>query len=270
MRLNPIFEIIPQYLEPQFTNLFCEVSEEALTYFFQNDNDKIINGLSFYELPDKLSNSNFSAKDILDQKQVLRKNYNKVIICYSFSEFALIPYNLFADNEKEDMLQTLYGTLKEKVTLVDNIPELNIHNYYSVPFVTHNYIISHFPGMKYNHQVSHLLRKPQPDGTVLSIIFTNKRMLCTLWINSKLNLSSSFLFRSTEDVIYHLHNILKQFSKDAATQLLISGMIETDSPLAKELTKYFCNIIYSNHYTPVSENLQFLPKHYFSHLFSLI
>ena len=267
--MNPVFEIIPQNFDPQFTNLYCEISEDALTYFYQNDQDKMISGLSLYELPDKFSNPDFTIKDILDEKQVLRKNYNKVFISYSFPEFALVPYSLFSESEKSGIMETLFGSGTDKMNLSDNLADLEIHNYYSIPLFIHYYIISHFPLAKFNHEISYILRNDHPEESILKIIFHQRKMVCILWINGKLTLANTFYFVAAEDVIYHLLNILKQFDLKVDTKLLIAGMIDLDSALGTEISKYFNNVNYTTHAAFLDPNLEHFPAHYFSHLFSL-
>ncbi|GAC1380942.1 MAG: hypothetical protein NVSMB45_04930 [Ginsengibacter sp.] len=268
--MNPVFEIIPAYIEPQFTNLFCQISEDTLTYFYQNDKDKAITGLSLYELPHKFSETEFTVKDILDEKQVLRKTYNKVIISYSFSEFALVPYSLYSEEEHRSILNTLYGTGSDKMILNDNLPNLEIHNFYSIPLYIHYYVISHFPLAKFNHEVSYLLKNEPFEATAIQVNFHHSKLVVIVWVNGKLVLANTFFFTAAEDVIYHLLNVCKQLGLDNSTDILVGGMIDNDSALAKEINKYFSKIIYSTHSATLADSLQHFPAHYFSHLFSLV
>lgn len=268
--MNPVFEIIPEYIEPQITNLYCQISEDTLTYFYQNDKDKIIMGLSLYELPHKFSESEFTIKDILDEKQVLRKTYNKVIISYSFSEFALVPYSLYSEEEQSLIMNTLYGTGTDKMILNDHIPNLEVHNFYSIPLFIHYYVISHFPLAKFNHEVSYLLRNEPFESTAIQINFHHTKMVVVVWIKGKLVLANTFFFIAAEDVVYHLLNICKQLSLEPSTEIVIGGMIDKDSALAKEIQKYFSTLVFSSHTAKLAESLQHFPAHYFSHLFSLV
>lgn len=267
--MNPVFEIMPEYLEPQYTNLYCEISEDSLTYFFQNAQDMQITGLSLYELPDRFSNADYNVKDILDEKQILRKSYNKVNISYSFNEFTLIPYSMYSEDEKSVIMETMFRPGTEKMILSDNLANLEIHNYYSVPLYIHYYVISHFPLAKFSHEVSNLIRNYKDQGTILSVIFHQRKMIYTLWKENNLQLSSSVFFISSEDVIYQLLNICKQFGLDNRVHLSVTGMMDADSALAKELRMYFSNISYTAHSSKLADNLQHFPEHYFSHLFSL-
>ena len=267
--MDPIFEILPDKLEPEFTNLYCEVSEDSLLYFFQNDSDKVISGLSYFKLTVENVNSNFAVKNILDTNQVLRKQFNKVFIAYSFSEMVLVPENMYQEMDEASLIDTLYGEDIERKILMDNVPELEVNNYYSVPLNLHTYIQTHCPEADFKHSVSYLLKQPFSAGTTINVLFYQCKFLCTVWKDGKLLLSNNFRFLSAEDVVYHLLNICKQLNIPELPSLLIGGMIEKDSALAVEIKKYFNKVEFDNHNAKLSENLLYFPSHYFSHMFSI-
>jgi hypothetical protein len=265
--LKPVFEIIPEAIFFQQTNLICELSPGSFSYIFENDTDKKFHGLSVFHFTD--GDVAGQLKQIFDQQSLLHKNYKKVCVSYSGEESALLPEELYQAGENELLLNTLYGDMHEAAVATDLVAEKRIYNVYRMPPGIRQVIVDRFPLAAFSHQYS-LLIKQQLTGNLLRIIFYRENFVAILIRAGELQLIHSYPYHSGADVAYHLLNICSQFSTGKIS-LQVGGMIEEHSDLHKEIAHYFPDISFDE--LPAgyqfAGSLTELPAHYFSHLFSL-
>lgn len=267
--MNPAFEIIPEAIFFQQTNLICEISLSSFSYIFENDIGKKIYGLySFYfnkdeEVAERLRN-------IFEEQPLLSKNYKKVFLSFSGEESALLPEKLYRTIEHKALLDRLFGDLHDNIILTDLVPDKKIYNLYRIPSAIHKAVVDQFPLAAFNHQYSLLLKQDWGNGDLLNIIFYEHNFIAALIKSGNLQIINSYSYASDTDVIYNLKNICNQFDMHDVS-LRIGGMVEINSDLDKELKHYFSNITFAEHPAgyEFNQKLKEMPYHYFSHLFSL-
>jgi hypothetical protein len=82
------------------------------------------------------------------------------------------------------------------------------------------------------------------------------------------NFINTFSYNTADDVLYILLNTCKQFEVDNIP-VEISGMIEMNSPLTKEIRKYFSSVSFTE-LPPgcnYAEEIANHPAHYFGYIF---
>lgn len=267
--LKSVFEIVPEAIFFQQTNLICEVSPGGFSYVFVNEADKKFHGLSVFYFADDVAVSE-QLKTIFKEQPLLHKNYNKVFVSYSGEESALLPEELHQTGEDELLLNTLYGDLQHGATATDHVSEKKIYNVYRMPAALRQVIVDKFPLAVFKHQYSLLIKQGFATGDLLSIIFYKDTFIAALVIAGELQIIHTYSYKSGADVVYHLLNICHQF-KMQLVSLQVGGMIEIDSDLHKELHHYFPQISFNELPSgyEFTNALKKLPPHYFSHLFSL-
>jgi hypothetical protein len=269
--LNPVFEILPEIHEPELTRIYCELSDESFSYFFQNEKNKLVTGLAVYHF-DKI-NKDFKPsqklKKILEEQDLCNGN-KEVIISYAYPECLIVPAAYYDGLNNEENLSMVYGDLEPGIVLSDEVKEKNIYCVYRIPEDVHETISSQFPSAKSTHQFSSLIKNIHPSENSLHVIFYQQKIVIRLVINGELQILQSYQYKTPEDVVFHILNVCENFEvKEVGLQLY--GMIEKDSALFRELHKYFLNI----HFGPLpgrcnyAEGIKEFPAHYFSHLFSL-
>ncbi len=267
--LKPVFEILPEAIFFQQTNLICEVSPASFSYIFTNEDDKKFHGLSVFYFTDDADVSE-QLKSIFKEQPLLHKNYKKVFISYSGYESVLLPEELYKTGEDELLLETLYGDLQHCSITTDHIPEKKIYNVYRMPAALRQVIIHKFPLAVFKHHYSLLIKQGFATGDFLKIIFYKDTFLASLVKAGELQIVNTYFYKSGADVVYYLMNICQQF-KMQNVPLHLGGMIEINSDLHKEILHYFSEI----HFNELPSGYEFtnslkqLPPHYFSHLFSL-
>lgn len=267
--MSPVFEIIPEAIFFQETNLICEISPDGFSYIFQNDIEKKFNGLSVFHFTKDVDNS-LQLKEIFNEQPLLGKTYKKIFVSCSYSESALIPHELYKPKENALLMNTLYGDQHEETFATDIVANEKIYNVYKIPVAIHQTIIDQFPLTAFGHHYSLLIKHGVSSGDVLKIIFYGNTFLVQVVKAGELHLINSYNYQSGTDVIYHLLNICDQF-KLINVPLQIGGMIEINSDLHKEISYYFVNIFFEE--LPAgcefAKGLKELPPHYFSHLYAL-
>lgn len=266
--MSPVFEIIPEAIFFQQTNLICEISCDGFSYIFENDIDKKFYGLSVFYFNNDEDVAE-QLKTIFNEQPLLNKNYKQVVVIYTGSESALLPEELYKPGKNDLLLSTLYGDINEGTIATDFIADKKIYNVYKMPAAIHQIIISQFPLAAFNHLYSLLIKQKVADNDLLKIIFYRDTFIAVLLKEGKLQLVQTYLYLSGTDVAYHILNICKQFNL-IDLPLQITGMIEINSDLHKELSHYFKNIFFGELPTgyEFAKDLKELPPHYFSHLFS--
>ncbi len=267
--MNPVFEIIPEAIFFQQTNLICEISPGGFSYVFVNEMDKKFNGLSVFHFTEDVDFAE-QLKTIFKEQFLLHKNYKKVFVSWSGEESALLPEELYKRGEDALLLNTLYGDLPHGITAMDHLAEKKIYNVYRMDAALHQMIVDKFPLAVFNHHYSLLIKKGFSSVDLFAIIFFKHSFIATLVKAGELQIIQTYPYKSGADVVYHLLNICNQF-KMQNMPLQLEGMIEIDSELHKEIRHYFPEISFNN--LPdgyeFTNALKELPPHYFSHLFSL-
>ena len=190
---------------------------------------------------------------------------------YSFAESVLIPFALYSSLENENVINLVHGDIQSNTSiLTDLIAERGVYNAYRVSTSIINAIKSHFPVTCDLHQYSVLLKQVVVKEDILHIIFYPQRIVVKLNKQGRTQLINSYCYNAAEDVSYILLNICKQFDvKNIPVE--VSGLIEKDSVLYKEIYKYFETINFASlpaEYNYAESIIQ-QPSHYFSHIFAI-
>jgi hypothetical protein len=266
--LKPVFEIIPEAIFFYQTNLICEISSDGIAYVFKSDIDKKFHGLSVFHFNKEVDIAT-QLKEIFNDQPLLNKSYKKTFIFYTFAESVLIPAELYSPGDNDGVLNTLYGDLYKGTVAMDVLADAKIYNVYRIPMPIHQAIVAQFSSVSFAHHYSLLIKQGFSDDDRFKVIFYQDNFVVVLAKGGELQLINSYGYQTATDVIYHLKNISEQ-SNIINPALSLSGMIQKDSDLHKEIHHYFPQITFDE--LPAGyeyeKRLTELPQHYFSHLFS--
>ena len=267
--MNPVFEIVPEAIFFQQTNLICEISPDGFSYFFENEVEKKIHGLSvFYFAKD--ADVSEQLKEIFNGQPLLGKRYKTVCVAYSGIESVLVPQELYNPETNTELLNTLYGDLQQGALKTDLSTDKKIYNVYRMPVAVHQAITDQFPQAKFYHYYSLLIKQGFAQTDLLKIIFYQDTFIVALVKNGELQIINTYFYYSGTDVAYHLLNICHQYNiTNVPTQ--IEGIIKMDSDLHKHINHYFPELSFTElpREYEFAKTLKELPPHYFSHLYSL-
>ncbi|MEO6455119.1 MAG: DUF3822 family protein, partial [Ginsengibacter sp.] len=233
--------------------------------------DKMITGLSVYNFEKKNDEDNVAKtlRKIFDEQYLLKEEFNEIFISCAFDESILTPKLYYNANQSNDNLNLMYGDLHPGVVLTDHVAERNLYNVYRITNDIHKVITNQYKSVTFFHQYSLLIRKLQPAGNILKLIFYNSKIVISLQKAGKLQIIQAFKYITANDAVYHMLNVCTRFdAKDVSVQL--GGMIEKDSTLFTEIQKYFLTTTFSD--LPggllYTDEIKEFPTHFFSHLFA--
>ena len=272
--VHPAFDIKRSDTDnlPADCRLLIEISAQSFNYIlFTRSPDQlyILRQYRVYTSGDK--NTRDILEEIISGDPLLTQFGHNPVIVYNFPDANLLPSEYFKTELKAPVTKLVYGDAETELIFDENVSDWNIHNVYTVSKDLHTLCREKFKGGQYWHLYTMILRWSKeselPQGNFARVIFYNDKFITAFFINGALQLMQTFSYQTPEDVSYYLLLICKQFNIPASQILLnISGLIDTQSPLYSELTKYFEQVNYEGPPSSYSTNgiLEEYPPHYFS------
>lgn len=192
-------------------------------------------------------------QDIRSRSKILNRGFIDTRVYFNLPETVLIPTDLFKESTASEYLQLIHGDIinqviktevvdvtpgitiatKIKRGLLDavnsNLMMITMHNSYKI-FIEN--LMS--PKRTYNH-------------SLLKAQLYNGEILIGLLYNSQLLIAQLYTQTTSEDILYHLLNVLQQYNLKAEETILeLSGNIEIKTPLYENLKKVFPRITFDN------------------------
>ncbi len=203
---------------------------------------------------------------ILDDLKL--EHVGRVVISSSCARALMIPHKYF--NSDYSLLDAIYD-LPSSRHLHDRIAEWQMVTIYAIPENIYSLLRSRFPSSEFVHAYTSTLKMGNPveGADQISIDFTTSYFRIMVKKGSHLQLAETYAYKTPLDVVYYLLKICYEFGLDQKnTYLVVSGLVDPDSALFKELHHYFLNL----HLAPVPgieipEGKH--PHYYFSSLYNL-
>ena len=195
------------------------------------------------------------------------KNISKVYVSSSFPQAVLMPSA--SNKDAKALLQSLFG--ETPVLMKDEVNEWQLNVHFSIPQAIHNQIVKTFSTAKFFHSYSCALKTN--NGVYaqdqVAIHFNTKDFQVIVKKEGKLLLAQVYQYVSPLDVIYFLLKICTELNLDQQqVYLVVSGLVEKDSALYKQLNDYFFHISFEE-----GKRLELpatdLPLHYFTSVHKL-
>lgn len=270
--MKPVFEILPESINAGTCDLLCEVSNEGFSYLIKDCQENTFIALGVYHFNNIIPGNHISVlQKIFEDQELLSENFRKINVIYSFPESVLIPFSLYNSRNNANVLSMIHGDFSENdVILTDVLLDNKVYNCYRMPSEIILEVSNKFPSGKVLHQYSVLMKNLSGDSNKLSVIFYPQKIVLTVEKDGKLLLINSFHYKTAEDVSYTLLNACRQLEIENMP-LEVSGLIEKDSAIYKEIYKYFGLVSFTR--LPVginfSEEMNRYPAHFFSHFFAV-
>lgn len=210
-------------------------------------------------------NTNLLA-DFFSAYPCLQQPFYRVKIAYSYTQNILIPSASYKPGESETVMKTMYGPIAGKNIVSELLPEWQLYNTYCVGKEIQEWLKNKFPLANYHHQYSVVIKSvgASAGGGTLIIDFRTEDFTVLVVKNSRLLLAKTFEYITPEDVLYNLLKTCQQLSlSQRELQLLLSGLIDKQSSLYKELYQYFINIEFREANWNTGNEL---PAHFFTSL----
>jgi Protein of unknown function (DUF3822) len=225
-----------------------------------------------YFTTDDADEENLPGK-ILDIYPNWNERFHKVVIGYGFAEKILVPDTLYKYEDAETLLNACFGTGVHTTIIAEPVADRLLHTVFRIPTAMHEWAAKKFTNVQYFHTASLLLKKNEDTyKNLLRIDIKSEAFSVLVFKEGKLLLAQNREYSSPEDVLYYLLKITEQFSlSQQDIRLVLSGLIEEESTLYRELYKYFIHLEFEKIPEGIKQHVVFYehPAHYFSSLFNL-
>lgn len=222
--------------------LIVSLAERHLGFVVTNQSGSEIYSLCYCSM-DEGDDGNM---DLVEEKYAaLRHSYYEVKIIFGYQRNLILPFSEMVGEDKLALLNNLYGYAGPSVAVTESIPAWQLKNSYAVPDSVFDWVRKKYPSAKYLHQhsVSLMNLKPSPENGKLLVDFRPGEFQVTAERYNKFLFARTFEYETPDDVLFYLLRLCEQFSlspKDVSLEL--SGLIEKESSLFKELYQYFIHI----------------------------
>lgn len=271
--MRVVFEILPSDYNPENCSLICEVNNEGFSYCIKEEEANSFLGLAVHHFDQTKPAVGFpiALQVIFHQKEIFSKNFKKVCIVYSFPQSVLIPFSMYQHEKNQTVMNMMFGDVdSDDMILTDVIADQSMYNCYRLPAATFDMVKTKFPNASIAHQYSLIFKNPVVANDRLLVIFYTRKIVVDLVKDGRHKVVNTYTYHEPQDVSYILLNICQQL-EIKNIHLVISGLIEENSALYKEIYKYFDDIELSGFRDgyKYSEEINALPSHYFSNIFDI-
>jgi hypothetical protein len=183
-------------------------------------------------------------KRFFEETETLNTRYYQAVIAYDANEAVQIPSIVYKYEEGQLHLDTVYGRDVHTTVVSENVPGWNLYNIYRLPTELQSAVSWKFLSGKFWNIYSVILKSlsSKNDDTII-VDFKTDEFCVVVLKNNRLLLAKTFSYLSPEDVLYYLLKCCQQFNLSQQTvKLFLSGLIEKDSAVYRELYKYFINL----------------------------
>jgi Protein of unknown function (DUF3822) len=200
----------------------------------------------------------------------LNVSFYQVLVCYDHPESSLVPLKYFKQEDAGALLKALYGINAEASVLVDPVDQWQLYNVFAVPKEVHDRMIRKFAFGKYLHQYTlgiNNMNGKHPGGD-LRVDFRKEDFIVLATKGNDLLLAKTYLYSTPADVLYYLLRICRQFGlSQQEVQIDLSGLVDQQSALYRELDQYFLNIAFrQSPWAITASNDSPDPAHFFTSL----
>lgn len=258
--------------------LVIEMAKSHMACIVRNETAKAITA---YELFSFAEDETLSFAKLFDKiatnSPILSQGFNSTSV-YVNNELC-VPVPIFKFNKEiaGDYLNLVFGEDPSAKIQFEHLPiEPGIMNVFRVNEDWYNFLNQYFHKPTYRHTYSNIIsrvayKRSVDPPEVISIQFYNSFIIVTVLKEGTFHLIQTFTYETPEDVLYYLLNLTRQLELfNKKLRLEISGMIDLNFQLYRELIKYFKNVtVHTIPPSPLLDNMTEYPVHYFTPFFNL-
>ncbi|MDQ6814861.1 MAG: DUF3822 family protein, partial [Bacteroidota bacterium] len=262
----------------EHNQLVVEIAKSHMAFIGSKENGKIIVAYELFTFNEEEA-TDFAKlfAYIKNDSKILDKKYLSSQV-YLNHEFC-VPIPIFRFNKEisSEYLNVIFGEDLISQIHFEHLPvEPGIMNAFRVNKDCFNLLHTHLSKVTFHHTYSNIIRRVLQRTFVypsqfVSIQFYNTFMVVIVLKDGMFQLIQNFTYETPADVLYYLLNITEQlemFSESLTLQ--ISGMIDLDFQLYRELIKYFKHVTVQDvEQSRVALDTNNHPLHYFTPFFNL-
>lgn len=187
-------------------------------------------------------------KSVLQQSELLRRNFSERHIAFSFPEVLVIPESKFSSSTTKDLCNLMFGEQHQAWIGYKKLPR---HLQMMLAFRIHpnimQWITERFPSYDTTHIYAEIIQQglqtALPNENKVHLFFSEKSFVMMLVSGGQLLCIQTFDYTTDDDVMYELLNALHQLHCiPANTSVVISGTISSGSDLAEKMKQLFAQV----------------------------
>ncbi|MBX2940026.1 MAG: DUF3822 family protein [Ferruginibacter sp.] len=251
-----------EHLVQDAGHILIEAGSYGLTIIWYHREEKAIKGIQTFQYVG--TDANEYPAQIQQVLRALEIEDQQVRLLYNNKESLPVPVEYHPADADARMMGLFFGN-EEGIMYCGKVQgDDQTEVIYRVCAPVARYFESHFPGIEPAH------------ATQFQIAGCTEGITCTIYPNyikvflvqhNVLQLVQYFDFQTPKDAAYHLLNICDIYSINReAVSLKISGMIDPESNLYSELSRYFLNIQPDHAAISWPDSMDASTHHYFSQL----
>ena len=208
-----------------------------------------------------------------EENELMNSRYYQTAVAYDANESVQIPSAVYKYEDGQMHLDAVYGREVHQNIISENVPAFNLYNVYRMPANLQSTISRKFLSGKFWHFYTVVLKNissQQPQS--MFVDFKRDEISVVVLKENKLLLAQTFSYAAPEDLLYNLLKCCQQLElSQQQVKVYLSGLIERDSAIYRELYKYFINLEFETLRSEIklAEELKVHPEHYFSSISKL-
>jgi uncharacterized protein DUF3822 len=245
--------------------LLLEVGERHCCFGILNNSNRELTEYAYYIAQNP--GEGFMS-EILEQQTGLSHAFKQCAVNYSFAESILVPESHYKEEDGQLHLQAVYGINHKSIVKSGHLYRWKLYAVFRIPQYLHDQLNHKFsPGKSWHNYSVQLKSIPDGMGDALFVEFRTDEISVVVLKKNVLQLVQTFTYSVPADVLYYLLRICRQFSlSQEEVKVDLSGLIEKDSAIYRELYKYFLHLNFAS----IPEEIKLAgafsgyPAHYFS------
>ena len=257
--------------------LTVEIAKNHLACIAKKHNNRAVEAFELFVFNQEESeNFEHLISSISNQSKVLSTKA-PVTSVYINNEYCVpVPIFVFNKDIAAEYLKIACGEMDACKILFEHLPiEPGIINTFTIESQQFDWMNQNWARPTFHHTYSSIIRRisgsSMDNSHVIIVQFYDTFMIATAVKNGSLQLIQSFVYDNPEDVLYYLLNIAQQLEMSTESLAIrISGMINLEFKLYRELITYFKTVVVENGDESHSKvNVVEHPIHYFTPFFNL-
>lgn len=240
--LKQLFTIENQNGAPVQPVLSLRLGNHHLGYSITNPGGEVLYSLGYFQTE---HTDTEALETLLEQTPALKEPFYSVQVSWDFTGNALLSSVGHQPESSGSMLKALYGSNGQEAVITENITDWQLFNVYAVPADLLHKVQQQYPSAQSRHQFSLAMKEviAATDAGNVYVDFRPDEFSVVIVKESKLLLAQTYYYTTPEDVLYYLLKCCAYLDlSQQESQLQVSGLIDSDSALYKELNQYFLNI----------------------------
>ena len=233
------------YTNKSTNQLFVEISPTQVVFLLKSTIITQLEAIEIFQFDSTLKDWSGIFTEIKEQSDLIALSFSSTTIYLNTPDALLVPLNNLSDATSNDFLSLVYGSVENSMIKQDIIHQtLSFATLYSVNNFLNTTLTSHFKHFNIQHTYTAILRavfeRINLPKIFLKLIVYHQHVIVVYVKDQQLQLTQSYSFNSSEDILYYLLGIIQQDGLTAIqTQIEISGLIDQQIGLYDYIKKSF-------------------------------